>query len=160
MKHLTKALLLVTLVCSLLLCSCNLLTESEKTFTDSGMTITLTSGFEKNEQDGFTVTYASSKIVVFALKEDFTNFDADTTLEEYADLVLAANQLTDTTVTTENGLTSFTYESEVDGVSYSYLATVHEGEDAFWLIQFATKTNDFEANKEAIITYAKSITLE
>ena len=101
MKHLTKALLLVTLVCSLLLCSCNLLTESEKTFTDSGMTITLTSGFEKNEQDGFTVTYASSKIVVFALKEDFTNFDADTTLEEYADLVLAANQLTDTTVTTE-----------------------------------------------------------
>lgn len=160
-KHITKFLLLVTLACSLLLCSCSLLPEKEKSFTAEGMSITLTNRFRKNDQDGFAVVYDSSKVAVFALKEAFTaQYGKDTALEEYAELVIEANSMKDIEIKTENGLTYFIYENEADGKSFSYLATVHKADDAFWLIQLATETENFADMQDTLMTYAKSIKLD
>ena len=159
MKHFTKAFFIITLVCTLFLCGCNPSAPEEKTFTSKGLTVTLTDEFQETSIDGFTVVYSSSKIALFALKEEFSHFEAGTTLAEYADLVIKANGLNNATVETKEGLTCFTYESTVDGVSYSYFASVFQGTDAFWLVQFSTETSDFEASKDAIVDYAKTVTV-
>ena len=160
MKRLSKAILLITLALSLLLCSCGILEEKEKTFTVEGMSITLTNRFHKTKQEGFTVAFDSSKIAIFALKEVFGDkLNADTTLAEYAELVVSANSL-DVEPKEENGLTCFTFENDASGTSYTYLAVVYKADDAFWLLQFATKSSDFDEKKDTLVSYAKTVTFD
>ena len=78
-------------------------------------------------------------------------------------IVISANSLTNVEVKTasDNKVTYFTYESTVDGVSYSYVATVFKGTDAFWLIQFSSTTNSFNAEmQDTFLGYAASVTVE
>ena len=83
------------IVCTLLLVavlagcgSTNPFDAAAKTFSDEGMTITLTSDFSKQSMDGYTVCYASKTAAVFALHETNDQFAAaglnDVTLEQYA----------------------------------------------------------------------------
>ena len=83
------------IVCTLLLVavlagcgSTNPFDAAAKTFSDEGMTITLTSDFSKQSMDGYTVCYAAKTAAVFALHETNDQFAAaglnDVTLEQYA----------------------------------------------------------------------------
>ena len=161
MKRIVSAIFLATLLCSLF-CGCSLLEASPKTFSASGMSITLTEDFTERDYVSFTATYDSQYVAVFALKETFDLIDAtgvlsrNSTTEEYAKFVIQGNQL-DCEPVSENGLLSFVYQSENNGVDYTYFATIHKSSDAFWMIQFATKTSNFEKQKDNILTYAKSI---
>ena len=80
------------IICTLLLVavlagcgSTNPFDAAAKTFSDEGMTITLTSDFSKQSMDGYTVCYASKTAAVFALHETNDQFAAaglnDVTLE-------------------------------------------------------------------------------
>ena len=90
------------IVCTLLLVavlagcgSTNPFDAAAKTFSDEGMTITLTSDFSKQSMDGYTVCYAAKTAAVFALHETNDQFAAaglnDVTLEQYAALVMQNN---------------------------------------------------------------------
>ena len=162
MKRIISIILSCVLLASLLLFSgCGLFKESPKTFTKGGMSITLTNRYKEAKLEGQTVAYDSKKIAVFALKEEFTLFEGtkygkDSSLEDYANLVITANDVT-ASVNTENGLTSFTYTGENGKQKFTYFATVFKSEDAFWLIQFATESANYEAQKDTILSFAKSI---
>ncbi|MBQ7347579.1 MAG: hypothetical protein IJW55_06435 [Clostridia bacterium] len=162
MKHLAKPMLILTLVFALVLCGCAVEPE---TFTKDGMSITLTNRFTEKEQAGYTVAYDSSKVAVLALKESFTTLEAaglnsQSTVADYADVVIANNQMSDTDVQTKDGLTYFTYESDASGQTYSYIAAVYKADDAFWLIQFACLKSDYAEQEADMFTYAKSVTLQ
>ena len=165
MKHITKLLVIATLACAMLLCACS---ASPKTFIKDGMSITLTNKFSESTQEGFTVVYASMTEGVMVTKESFdslaaVNITADSTLTDYANIVISANSLTNIEVKTasDNKVTYFTYESTVDGVSYSYVATVFKGTNAFWLIQFSSTTENFNAEMQnTFLGYAASVTVE
>lgn len=129
----------------------------EKTFEDSGLTITLTDAFSKAQYDPYTVCYASQGSSVFALKEDFEAVGDDSlTLEEYANAAIKANSL-DCAVTTENGVTYFVFEANLTEGNYTYLAAVYKGADAYWLVQFACNTEQYEGMKPELLKYAQSV---
>ena len=119
-------------------------------FTVDNMTITLNSEFREADYEGFTKCYESYNMGVSVLKESFSQYPIleDYTLEEYGDAVMWANGLTDSSLTPYADFMYFTYTSTDDaGNTFGYLATVHQSNDAFWLIQFSTleeKDPDYE----------------
>ena len=161
-KTLSICIVFVLLITLLTGCSFNLRfglssAPKEKTFSKSGMSITLNESFYEKEYVSYTSTYESQKIVVFTLKEEFSYFGGvDYSLEEYADLVIYANNLT-ATVKTKDNLTYFTYEKEVSGKNYCYTAFVYKAADAYWLIQFACEKNQADKLESDIFTYAASV---
>ena len=48
----------------------------DKTFEKAGMQITLTTAFSEKEYIGQTACYQSSKVIVTAIKEEFTYFES------------------------------------------------------------------------------------
>lgn len=136
---------------------CGVFVDSPKTFTKSGLSITLTEAFSEKEYVTFTAYYLSSNMMVTALKEEFSLFDGmNLTLDEYAQLVIEANSL-DAEVSHENGLVCFTFQQAVNGKDFSYLAAVYEAEDAYWLVQLGCESGNFEKLKDEMVKYAQSV---
>ena len=135
-----------------------------KTFSGDGMRITLTDRFEKMDGEDFsayTVCYASKDFVVMATKEEFSLLAGaeNYTLEEYGDLVIANNGLTDSYLRTKEGLTFFEYTAKSSDSSevYGYFACVYKAEDAFWLIQFSAGEEELDKYEEQFIEWANSV---
>lgn len=159
MKHITKLILLATLALTLLLTACAV---EDKSFTKDGMTITLNSRYSELQQEGYTVAYGATDSVVLVLKETYdslsaASLDKNSTLTEYANVVIKNNSLTNVSVETKDGLTCFQYDSEVDGKTYSYLAAVYKSTDAFWMIQFSAEKDNYDEKESDFITFAKSV---
>ena len=136
-------------------------TEVEpKTFTDSGMSITLTNEFEREQSEKFTVCYDSNKVVVFALKEPFSLVDGfkNYTLKEYGELVLRNNGYSSSKLKTVDDLYMFEYE-DAKG-EYKYYSFVYKSDDAFWLFQFATLIELADEYEAKMIEWAKTVSFE
>lgn len=132
-----------------------------KKFSSDGMTITLTDEFLKTDIEPYTVAYDSKNVAVWALKEEFTLADGfeDNTLEQYADLVIKANNFGSVEIKNVDGLTYFVYKStspETNAV-YQYYSYVYKADDAFWLVQFATLDENVEKYTSQITEWAKSL---
>ncbi len=137
------------------------LPPEEKVFSFDEMNITLTDEFGETEVKNYTVAYGSQDVAVFVLKEDFALADGfwDYTLEQYADLLIESNNLGSTEPKTAEGLTSFEYEftnPETNDV-YRYFSYVYKTDDAFWMIQFATLSDNVDAYAQQITDWAKSV---
>ncbi|MCI8589846.1 MAG: hypothetical protein HFE77_03950 [Clostridiales bacterium] len=150
------------LLCSFMLCACG--AAKDKEFSKAGFTITLTDGFTEQDIVSQTAAYVSTKVSVTALKEELSilednDIDADLSLSDYADLVIAANNL-DSKTEEKDGLLCFTYNKSVSGKNFTYFATVFKGSDAFWLVQFACEDSQYDALKEDILKYAKSVKVD
>lgn len=145
----------------LAMAGCGLLEAKEETFSKDGLTITLTNRFREYDAtaEGYSVAYDSATVAVFAMQEqkaDFATMGLEPTLEEYAQLVIEANDF-DSTVSLDNNLVSFTYEGSNEGVTYTYLACVYETEEAYWLVQFACEADKYENLQADILKYAQSV---
>lgn len=131
-----------------------------QTFTAEGMQITLTDSFSREDFEGYTACYSSKNAAVFTLKESFTLMEGleNYTLEDYGQLVLDSNGLTDFELQTIEGVTFFEYEATgSDNNEYYYFSTVHKAPDAFWLVQFAVPVKDAEDQMGNLLTWAKSV---
>lgn len=157
-----KRVLSVLLCLVLILCTgCSILdaaASSPKTFSKSGLSIELTTAFQEKEHVSFTAYYLSSDTMVTALLEEYNLFEGYgiNSLEDYAALVMQANGL-DGEPEYKNGLLCFFYDAEVNGKDFSYMAVVYEGEDGFWLLNFASESKNFDNLLPTFITYAKSV---
>lgn len=135
-------------------------TGKPKDFSAKGMTITLTDEFKAASYEGFTQGYESNSAVMFALKEDFAGFAGfeDYSLEDYAQLVAQANHVDPSTVKTGQGFLYYSFVNQgSDGTEFYYVATLHKGTDAFWLIQFATPAADQDKMHDQFLTWAGSV---
>ena len=140
------------------------LNSREKVFSENGMTITLTNGFKEMEVENYTNCYDSKKVVVFSLKESFSlapGFDKYT-LTQYGELVLANNGLYSTELKNYDELLGFEYDRTNDETNdtYRYYTFVFKTDDAFWIVQFATKAKNAEKYEDKIIDWAKSVKFE
>ena len=139
-------------------------TPESKVFSSNGMTITLTDEFVKTDVENYTVAYGSKNVAVFALKEAFALADGfqDYTLEQYGDLVLQNNNLSSSKIEDKEGLTGFEYEFTNPDTkdTYKYFSFVYKSNDAFWLVQFATLTENVDECSSKIIEWAKTISFE
>ena len=132
-----------------------------KIFSAQGMQITLNDDFSEESYENFTACYSSREAAVFTLKEPFTLMAGleNYTLEQYGQLVLQSNGMTDFELQTVDGILYFEYEvdNEEDKTTYYYFSTVHKAVDAFWLVQFAVDADDAEEYIPHFIEWAKSV---
>ncbi len=139
-------------------------TPGPKDFSSNGMNITLTDEFVKTDIENYTVAYDSKNVAVFALKEAFALADGlqDYTLEQYGNLVLQNNNLSASKLQNLEGLTEFEYEFTNPDTkdTYKYFSFVYKTDDAFWLVQFATLTENVDEYSSKIIEWAKTISFE
>ena len=133
-----------------------------KSFTEGGMTITLTNAFQKMDYEGFAAVFGSTDVVVLAEKESFA---ADAALgsmsrETYANLFIQNNNLTGSEVWQEEGLTWFQYKgtNPDSKATYRYSVYVFKTEDAFWVVQIAVLDKDADKYAAQIMDWAKTIT--
>ena len=135
-----------------------------KAFSDNGMNITLTNEFIYTPTDNYTNCYDSNKVAVFALKEEFSLLDGSEnfTLEQYGDLVLQNNGFSSLEIKNIDGLIGFEYEytNPDTNDTYKYVSFVYKSNDAFWLVQFATLTENSDEYYSKITEWAKSVYFE
>ena len=159
MKKAVAVLVAALMILSLASCA---FFPKEKPFSVSEMLIMLTDAFEEAEFEGYTKAFDSRKAAVFVLREDKSLLNGvDLSLEEYAELTKAANASRGPgEIKNEDGLTYFEYDYYGnDGTTiYSYLTTMFESDDAFWLVQFACAEPEYEKMRPEFIKYAKSVT--
>lgn len=132
-----------------------------KTFSSNGMNITLTDEFKETNIENHTVSYDSENVMIFVLKEPYTlaNGFADYTLEQYADLLIRVNNLGSAETKNVEGLTRFEYNftNPETNYDYRYFCYVYRTNDAFWLIQFATLSENVDEYAQQITKWAKSV---
>lgn len=159
MKKLIAILMVALMLASFASCD---FAPKEKTFTNSGLTITLTDDFSEASYEGYTVCYDSTKVAVFVIKEEFSLLEGlkDYTLQKYAELVHTANSSKlPGNITMVEGLTAFeyTYFNTDDDTTYKYFTTMFKGDDAFWTVQFCCASEKYEEYKADILKYAHSV---
>lgn len=112
-----------------------------KTFTEAGLSITLTDQFSVAQDEEFTACFESDEVAVYVLREGFELMEGleDYTLDQYAELVLASNGMALSELLTEGDIPYFTfdYTDDESGDTVFYHAYMYKGPDGFWLIQFA-----------------------
>ena len=133
-----------------------------KTFSAAGMSITLNDKFLKENLNGITAAYATDEVVVLIIKEEFSLADGfeSYTLNEYRNLLLEANGLSSKSIRNNDGILGFEYERTIDktGDLYTYFAYVYKTDDAFWLVQFAVKSDLIDQYETQFDEWAKSVT--
>jgi len=160
MKKLLATVLVLVIAISLTACA-----AQPKEFSESGMTITLTTAFFENTQGGYTVCYDSANVAVFVLKESFSLQAGvgDMSLDDYAALVRASNaSKSPSAISKADGLTSmeYSFENTSENKTYKYFCTMFKGPDAFWLVQFATLEDKYDELLPTLKEYAKSVVFE
>lgn len=153
--------LTLTAAAALLLCpGCG---ERTAVFEADGLSISLTSDYREEEQENMTAYYESSMAAVMIQKYSFAEvsgagLSTDISTVDYAELIIQSGGL-DSVVTEEDGVAYFEYVSEVDSVSFSYLACVYKGGDAFWLVQFSSISDIYDEMKSEFLTFAESVVI-
>ena len=133
-----------------------------KEFSSNGLNITLNENFKEVKQEGFTVAYECYNVAVMALKEPFTIAPgaADLSLQEYGNMVIETNGLSNSSLKTVESLTCFEYEATPEDTTYYYFAAVYKSDDAFWLINFATKKSDKNEYYPQMVEWARSVNFD
>ena len=88
---------------------------------------------------------------------------ADLTLMQYATMVRDANAAkAPGEISTVDGVTFFEYvfNNEQEGREYSYYTVVFRGTESFWLVQFATFSDEYESRKPDFVKWAKTVVVE
>ncbi len=159
----TAFVCLFTLITILTLAGCS---AKEKTYeSTSGISITLTDNFVEKEYITATYYLQSENAIFIAVKENFddlsyyTSVNSESSLIDYANVVISGNLLTSTIKYQEN-LTYFTYNKSVSEKSFYYLAVVVKGTDAFWLCQFCCLDSTKEVYEQKFLEWAKTIVVD
>ena len=137
-----------------------ILSSRPEEYSVSGMTITLDKDFETSDFEGYEAAFVSDEVLVLVTREGFSLAEGleDLTRDEYADLVLVNNGV-DFELKYYGDVVFFEYEylNSEDGAYYDYAICMYKGTDAFWLIQFATRAEDYADNRSDILKWASSV---
>lgn len=163
-KYLLLVLVLTFFLIILSGCSFSIGFVKEKTFTDEGLSITLTNRFYEKDHIAFTSYYESDKMMVVVIKEDFSllssvNITKNSTVEEYLDLIIVVNNH-NTSVKEEDDIFYFDYEKTENGKEFKYVVTAVKGNQAFYLVQFCVIEDTYDELKQDIFKYASSLEAE
>ena len=157
-RKIAVVLAAVMLLCGLVGCS-----AKPKTFTFQDLSITVSSKMRdvtgKNEAwSQYTFALDSSDVAIFGLHEEASLFEEGLTLEEYAELVMDANDISGIPIDRATGdYYYFSFDKALDAGSYRYVAGVYQGEDGFWMVQVASLITDYD--ETTVFKYLDSVTI-
>lgn len=157
-----RLLLIVAFFFIIMLAGC---VKSEKTFSASGVTITLNKSFVEKEVIQAPFYLESKDHLFLASRESKSELSAFsiTTLESYIKAVLKNANKTATIQTVEEENLSYKYAyytSTVNEQTFGYMLIVMEGKNHFYAMNFACLEKKLEGNKDLYIKWAKTITVE
>ncbi len=145
------------------LCAC---TAKPQDFSWQGLSITLTSNYEEKEITEKSAIYTSYKdlCVVEITFESFEDlilmeYDPEMSLEAYAQMAIADNEL-EAEVKTKDGVVYYNYTDKADKQEFTNMVTVHRCGDGYWLVRFASLTQDYETAEAQFISFAKTVKSE
>ena len=174
MPKFPKVLVCLLLACTLL-CGCSLIpTELEDIEVNVDELTIYLPGYFKNyvtePVDGFFM-YGYDEVTVGGFREDYSFFEEIPSLEDYANKMIADNEL-EGQVEIIDGIVTFTFPKLVnDRESYTYLTAVFAGKrdarlgrehavfagtDAFWTIQAGVRTLNFDTAKQMLMDIIKT----
>ena len=138
---------------------------SDRTFFREGMSITLTEDFadstEFMEEEGYTACYDSRDVAVYAFKDLFADYEGleSVTVDRYIDLTIKTGALSSAEKKTADGLSGFEYRyaEPKTAETFHFTCYVFKTDDAFWLVEFATRADTAEKYADQIREWAKSI---
>lgn len=137
--------------------------DKEVEYQVNGFQITLPSNFLEKDYVSLTAYLESNEVLVTALKEEFSTLEAanitsDSTLEEYANAVVSANEIEAEVQYGPNGkFMYFSYERTSNNKDFSYIGVVMKGPDAFWLMNFACESKNISTYRDKFLTWASTI---
>jgi len=132
-----------------------------KTFSDSGFEITLNDDFIKVDEDGYDVCYSSKDVTVLVSSQYFDSSEelADTTLTEYAQLIIeASNFESEPLIKEKDGLVYF--ETELpsdDGVMLYFMISFFKTDDSFKMVYISCESSEINELRTEIYDYARSV---
>lgn len=134
-------------------------TLKDKSVEFEELNMTLTGDFKKFPNENFDFCYANDSYSVFGFSETFEGAETYST-NDYVDALISANDLTDSTVKTKDGLVYTEYDASGDDGEYHYWAFVFKNGADFWVV---TVVSDKDAASEAepvAINIAKTVTFD
>lgn len=161
MKKCLKYFSILLLV--VLLTGCSFLKEEEKTYKVNGIKITMANDMIEKDLVSQTAYLEGNEVIFTALKETLTDLNQvgiteESSLKDYANLILTGNKLDAKLIEDEtNNITYFTYEKEISGKNFYYLASVYKTNDAFWLTNIACEKKNEEKYKDKFLKWASTI---
>lgn len=159
MKKRMLLVLMFVLVVSLVGCS-----ESEKTFSGAGVSITLNESFVEKEVIQAPLYLESQDHIFMSMREtkqELSPYDIST-LEEYIDAVLLnSGKDAETFIKGDESAYMYAYyESTVNDQKFGYMLLVFESEEYFYSMNFGCLASKLEKNKELYFNWASTITVE
>lgn len=156
--------IIVLMMFTLILGGCFNSEVKQKDYSSHGFNIKMDDGMTEKDLATATATYMSDKVVVTALKEEFTlleaiDIDEKSSIEDYAEAVIKNNKA-DYELKEKDGINYFEYEKTVSGKDYYYYAVVYKSDDAFWLVNFACEKNNKSEYQEKFFEWAKTVTFD
>jgi len=138
--------------------------EKNKTYSSHGASIVLPNNFYEKNLASATAYFESTKAILMFLKEDLSslatiNIGKNSTLGDYANAVLANNEMT-AEVKDHANFKYFTYEKSNNGKDFFYVSTLFKANDAFWLVTFACEKKDQNFYQTEFLKWAETIKFE
>lgn len=139
---------------------------ADQTMTEGNLTITLTDAFQKQANaQGFNWLYMSDKVIVMGVSEgqdllSQAGIDVNT-VEEYGKACVDAHEgVSNVEVQSAGNYAYAEYEQKVEGVDYSYYCAFYKGASDFWAVTFSTFKDDYAKQRDNIVKWADSVTVQ
>ena len=171
MKKLLKVLGILLLVSTMFACSgggAEVTPDPKKDLKEidsgTGFKIWADKNINKEDMEGYDLFAYEDDCAFSVLREDFTLLeeyelaDADTTLEEYAEIIGEANGIS--LAKDKYGELSATYTAESEGNNFWYYSVVRKGSESFWLVSFFCLAEDQATYEDQFGLWASTIETE
>ena len=105
---------------------------------------------------GFDFSYTCEDVAILGFSEDFETYPdlKNYTVKEYGELTIEYGEFgSDVRLQEQDGLNYFEFVSD----EYKYFACVYKTEKAFWVIQFATDTAQYDSYRSDFDEWARTV---
>ena len=154
-RNIINYFLLILLI--ILLGGCN----SEKTYKNKGISITMIKGLFYKEHETATIYYENKDIFVIGIEEKFEtllelDINSETSIENYVNEIFI-NRAENFDLIRDDDLYYYTYEYEINDNTYYYVSTIHKSDKGFWVCNFVCNKKDKEKYHNLFIKWGKTV---
>ena len=161
MKKIIALTLAFIAILSFAACAAKVYEANAKSFTDNGMTITLTSAFEKIDMEGYSAVYTSSDAVVYVYEQSKSEFDKveDMSIRKYLEFFCEANKSKyEIDISSSGDLFFVEYSATSDNVTFKYLTAFFENGENYIRAEFVSEDKNYEEYRPHFLNWAKTVT--
>ncbi len=129
-----------------------------------GLTVTLPMGMYEIEAEGFDKVLTDNYVTVYFYRDTFEELaevDLDKiSIEEFAELYAAVNEIPNPYTADANGNLVTTYNVDIQGTNLYNYDTVRKGSDSFWNVSFTCADSAKDKYADKFVEWANTIVVD